>query len=153
MQAGNETAAQQILEDELDNPAVRAERSFWWAPGRAMPGCSRCVASRFFRMRMSCSMTTWPPDGIRELIRRDAEQICGTANALASTPGSQHDTNQMLIAAAKVGATVVPERGRTARSSVVCEGVAGGSRSGRPVPWWFPALRRRSPSRPTPVFR
>ena len=38
MQAGNETAAQKILEDELDNPAVRTGRSFWWARGRAMPG-------------------------------------------------------------------------------------------------------------------
>ena len=58
MQAGNETAAQQILEDELDNPGSTGGRSFWWAPGRAMPGCSRCVASGFFRMRMSCSTTT-----------------------------------------------------------------------------------------------
>lgn len=39
MHAGNETAAQQILEDELDNLAVAAARSFWSVRGRVMPGC------------------------------------------------------------------------------------------------------------------
>lgn len=52
---------------------------------------------------MSCSTTT-VTDGIRELIRRDAEQICvGKRAGEHSVP--QHDTNQMLIAAAKAGKT------------------------------------------------
>lgn len=49
-------------------------------------------------------------DGIRELIRRDAEQICvGKRAGEHSVP--QHDTNQMLIAAAKAGKTVVRLKG------------------------------------------
>lgn len=61
MQAGNETAAQQILEDELDNPGSTGGEIILVGAGPGMPGCSRCVASRFYRMRMSCSMTTWSP--------------------------------------------------------------------------------------------
>lgn len=49
-------------------------------------------------------------DGVRELIRRDAEQICvGKRAGEHSVP--QHDTNQMLIAAAKAGKTVVRLKG------------------------------------------
>ncbi len=50
-------------------------------------------------MRTWCS-TTLVTDGVRELIRRDAEQICvGKRAGEHSVP--QHDTNQMLIDAAK----------------------------------------------------
>lgn len=49
-------------------------------------------------------------DGVRELIRRDAEQICvGKRAGEHSVP--QHDTNQMLIAAARAGKTVVRLKG------------------------------------------
>lgn len=66
---------------------------------------------------MSCSTTT-VTDGIRELIRRDAEQICvGKRAGEHSVP--QHDTNQMLIAAAKAGKTVVRLKGAIRLSSVV----------------------------------
>ena len=65
---------------------------------------------------MSCSTTT-VTDGIRELIRRDAEQICvGKRAGEHSVP--QHDTNQMLIAAAKAGKTVVRLKGAIRLSSV-----------------------------------
>ena len=50
------------------------------------------------------------PDGVRELIRRDAEQICvGKRAGEHSVP--QHDTNQMLVDAAKAGKTVVRLKG------------------------------------------
>ncbi len=39
MHTGNETAAQKILEDELDNPGSTSGRSFWWGLGRVMPVC------------------------------------------------------------------------------------------------------------------
>lgn len=56
-------------------------------------------------------------DGVRELIRRDAEQICvGKRAGEHSVP--QHDTNQMLVAAAKAGKTVVRLKGAI-RSSLV----------------------------------
>jgi len=49
-------------------------------------------------------------DGIRELIRRDAEQICvGKRAGQHAVP--QHETNQMLIDAAKAGKTVVRLKG------------------------------------------
>lgn len=49
-------------------------------------------------------------DGVRELIRRDAEQICvGKRAGEHSVP--QHDTNQMLVDAAKAGKTVVRLKG------------------------------------------
>jgi uroporphyrin-III C-methyltransferase/precorrin-2 dehydrogenase/sirohydrochlorin ferrochelatase len=49
-------------------------------------------------------------DGVRELIRRDAEQICvGKRAGEHSVP--QHETNQMLITAAREGKTVVRLKG------------------------------------------
>jgi uroporphyrin-III C-methyltransferase/precorrin-2 dehydrogenase/sirohydrochlorin ferrochelatase len=39
MIAGNKAAAEKALEDELDKPEKRRVKSFWSAPGRAMPGC------------------------------------------------------------------------------------------------------------------
>lgn len=100
---------------------------------------------------MSCSTTT-VTDGIRELIRRDAEQICvGKRAGEHSVP--QHDTNQMLIAAAKAGKTVVRLKGGDpfifGRGG---EELQAAAEAGVPFEV-VPALRRRLPSRPTPVFR
>lgn len=65
----------------------------------------------------------------------------------------QHDTNQMLIAAAKAGKTVVRLKGGDpfifGRGG---EELQAAAEAGVPFRW-FPALRRRLPSRPTPVFR
>ncbi|MDU4485892.1 MAG: uroporphyrinogen-III C-methyltransferase [Enterobacter sp.] len=80
MHTGNETAAQKILEDELEQDADVV----------------------FYDHLVT--------DGVRELIRRDAEQICvGKRASEHSVP--QHDTNQMLVDAAKAGKTVVRLKG------------------------------------------
>ncbi|MDU5501334.1 MAG: siroheme synthase CysG, partial [Enterobacter sp.] len=98
MHAGNETAAQKILEDELDNPGSTGGEIILVGAG---PG-EQDADVVFYDHLVT--------DGVRELIRRDAEQICvGKRAGEHSVP--QHDTNQMLIDAAKAGKTVVRLKG------------------------------------------
>ena len=110
MQAGNETAAQQILEDELDNPGSTGGEIILVGAG---PGDAGLLTLRGLQVLQDADVVFYDhlvTDGIRELIRRDAEQICvGKRAGEHSVP--QHDTNQMLIAAAKAGKTVVRLKG------------------------------------------
>ena len=110
MQAGNETAAQQILEDELDNPGSTGGEIILVGAG---PGDAGLLTLRGLQVLQDADVVFYDhlvTEGIRELIRRDAEQICvGKRAGEHSVP--QHDTNQMLIAAAKAGKTVVRLKG------------------------------------------
>ena len=110
MQAGNETAAQKILEDELDNPGSTNGEIILVGAG---PGDAGLLTLRGLQVLQDADVVFYDhlvTDGVRELIRRDAEQICvGKRAGEHSVP--QHDTNQMLIAAAKAGKTVVRLKG------------------------------------------
>lgn len=110
MQAGNETAAQQILEDELDNPGHSTGEIILVGAGPGDPGL---LTLRGLQVLQDADVVFYDhlvTDGIRELIRRDAEQICVGKRANEHSV-SQHDTNEMLIAAAKEGKTVVRLKG------------------------------------------
>ena len=110
MHAGNETAAQQILEDELDNPGSSGGEIILVGAG---PGDAGLLTLRGLQVLQDADVVFYDhlvTDGVRELIRRDAEQICvGKRAGEHSVP--QHDTNQMLVAAAKAGKTVVRLKG------------------------------------------
>ncbi|WP_312133138.1 siroheme synthase CysG, partial [Leclercia sp.] len=110
MQAGNETAAQQLLEDELDNPGSTGGEIILVGAG---PGDAGLLTLRGLQVLQDADVVFYDhlvSDGVRELIRRDAEQICvGKRAGGHAVP--QHDTNQMLIAAAKAGKTVVRLKG------------------------------------------
>ncbi|MGG5839361.1 NAD(P)-dependent oxidoreductase, partial [Huaxiibacter chinensis] len=76
MQAGNETAAQQILEDELDNPGRSTGEIILVGAGPGDPGL---LTLRGLQVLQDADVVFYDhlvTDGIRELIRRDAEQIC-----------------------------------------------------------------------------
>ena len=110
MHAGNETAAQKILEDELDNPGSTGGEIILVGAG---PGDAGLLTLRGLQVLQDADVVFYDhlvTDGVRELIRRDAEQICvGKRAGEHSVP--QHDTNQMLIDAAKAGKTVVRLKG------------------------------------------
>ncbi len=110
MQAGNETAAQKILEDELDNPGSTCGEIILVGAG---PGDAGLLTLRGLQVLQDADVVFYDhlvTDGIRELIRRDAEQICvGKRAGQHAVP--QHETNQMLIDAAKAGKTVVRLKG------------------------------------------
>lgn len=110
MQAGNETAAQKILEDELDNPGSTGGEIILVGAG---PGDAGLLTLRGLQVLQDADVVFYDhlvTDGVRELIRRDAEQICvGKRAGEHSVP--QHDTNQMLVDAAKAGKTVVRLKG------------------------------------------
>ncbi|EPW3924318.1 MULTISPECIES: siroheme synthase CysG [Enterobacter] len=110
MHAGNETAAQKILEDELDNPGSTGGEIILVGAG---PGDAGLLTLRGLQVLQDADVVFYDhlvTDGVRELIRRDAEQICvGKRAGEHSVP--QHDTNQMLIAAARAGKTVVRLKG------------------------------------------
>jgi uroporphyrin-III C-methyltransferase/precorrin-2 dehydrogenase/sirohydrochlorin ferrochelatase len=75
MHAGNE-AAQQILEDELDNPGSGGEIILVGAG----PGDAGLLTLRGLQVLQDADVVFYDhlvSDGVRELIRRDAEQICG----------------------------------------------------------------------------
>lgn len=85
MHAGNETAAQKILEDELDNPGSSGGEIILVGAG---PGDAGLLTLRGLQVLQDADVVFYDhlvTDGVRELIRRDAEQICVGKRA-GSTP-------------------------------------------------------------------
>ena len=110
MVAGNSAEAEKALQDELDKPERETGEIILVGAG---PGDAGLLTLRGLQVLQDADVVFYDhlvTDGIRELIRRDAEQICvGKRAGEHSVP--QHDTNQMLIAAAKAGKTVVRLKG------------------------------------------
>ncbi|MRS14120.1 uroporphyrinogen-III C-methyltransferase [Enterobacteriaceae bacterium RIT691] len=110
MAAGNEAAAYKALEEELDNP----ERTIGEiALVGAGPGDAGLLTLRGLQVIQQADVVFYDhlvSDGVRELVRRDAEMICvGKRAGSHSVP--QHDTNRMLVEAAQAGKNVVRLKG------------------------------------------
>jgi uroporphyrin-III C-methyltransferase / precorrin-2 dehydrogenase / sirohydrochlorin ferrochelatase len=110
MAAGNEAEAANVLEQSLTAPDKAQGEIILVGAG---PGDAGLLTLRGLQVIQQADVVFYDhlvSDGVRELIRRDAEQICvGKRAGEHSVP--QHDTNQMLIAAAKAGKTVVRLKG------------------------------------------
>ncbi|WP_152082047.1 siroheme synthase CysG [Enterobacter oligotrophicus] len=110
MAAGNEREAEQVLEASLSQPEPSQGEIILVGAG---PGDAGLLTLRGLQVIQQADVVFYDhlvTDAVRELIRRDAEQICvGKRAGEHSVP--QHDTNQMLIAAAKAGKTVVRLKG------------------------------------------
>jgi siroheme synthase len=88
---------------------------------------------------------------VLELVRRDAELICvGKRAGEHSVP--QHETNQLLVEAAKAGKTVVRLKGGD--PFIFGRGAKSCRLPPKRDPFrWCRASRRPPGRRPTPVFR
>ncbi|HDS9358443.1 TPA: uroporphyrinogen-III C-methyltransferase [Enterobacter chengduensis] len=110
MAAGNEQEAERVLEASLAQPERAQGEIILVGAG---PGDAGLLTLRGLQVIQQADVVFYDhlvSDGVRELIRRDAEQICvGKRAGEHSVP--QHDTNQMLIEAAKAGKTVVRLKG------------------------------------------
>jgi uroporphyrin-III C-methyltransferase/precorrin-2 dehydrogenase/sirohydrochlorin ferrochelatase len=110
MVAGNEAAAQQALEDELNQPERTVGEIVLVGAG---PGDAGLLTLRGLQVIQKADVVFYDhlvSDGIRELVRRDAEMICvGKRAGTHSVP--QHDTNRMLVEAALAGKSVVRLKG------------------------------------------
>ncbi len=134
MVAGNHAEAEKALQDELDKPERETGEIILVGAG---PGDAGLLTLRGLQAIQQADVVfhdhlVTPP--VLELVRRDAELICvGKRAGEHSVP--QHETNQLLVAAAKAGKTVVRLKGggsvyfwpRRRRA-------AGCRRSGDPVP-------------------
>jgi len=110
MAAGNQAEAEQYLERSLASGQGANGEIILVGAG---PGDAGLLTLRGLQVIQQADVVFYDhlvTDGVRELIRRDAEQICvGKRAGEHSIP--QHETNQMLIAAAKAGKTVVRLKG------------------------------------------
>lgn len=110
MAAGNQAEAEQHLERSLASGQGANGEIILVGAG---PGDAGLLTLRGLQVIQQADVVFYDhlvTDGVRELIRRDAEQICvGKRAGEHSIP--QHETNQMLIAAAKAGKTVVRLKG------------------------------------------
>jgi uroporphyrin-III C-methyltransferase/precorrin-2 dehydrogenase/sirohydrochlorin ferrochelatase len=110
MVAGNEAAAQQALEDELNQPERTVGEIVLVGAG---PGDAGLLTLRGLQVIQKADVVFYDhlvSDGIRELVRRDAEMICvGKRAGTHSVP--QHETNRMLVEAALAGKSVVRLKG------------------------------------------
>lgn len=110
MFAGNEREAEQMLEASLSQPEQPQGEIILVGAG---PGDAGLLTLRGLQVIQQADVVFYDhlvSDGVRELIRRDAEQICVGKRASEHSV-AQHDTNQMLVAAAKAGKTVVRLKG------------------------------------------
>ena len=127
MAAGNQAEAEQHLERSLASGQGANGEIILVGAG---PGDAGLLTLRGLQVIQQADVVFYDhlvTDGVRELIRRDAEQICvGKRAGEHSIP--QHETNQMLIAAAKAGKTVVRLKGG---DPFIFAGRGG---SGHPVP-------------------
>ncbi|SNY75435.1 uroporphyrin-III C-methyltransferase / precorrin-2 dehydrogenase / sirohydrochlorin ferrochelatase [Enterobacter sp. CC120223-11] len=110
MVAGNESAAQQALEDELNQPERKIGEIVLVGAG---PGDAGLLTLRGLQVIQQADVVFYDhlvSDGVRELVRRDAEMICvGKRAGTHSVP--QHETNRMLVEAALAGKNVVRLKG------------------------------------------
>ncbi|MGU3525055.1 siroheme synthase CysG [Enterobacteriaceae bacterium C23F] len=110
MVAGNESAAQQALEDELNQPERKSGEIVLVGAG---PGDAGLLTLRGLQVIQQADVVFYDhlvSDGVRELVRRDAEMICvGKRAGTHSVP--QHETNRMLVEAAQAGKNVVRLKG------------------------------------------
>lgn len=110
MIAGNKAAADKVLEEELHHPEKRLGEIILVGAG---PGDAGLLTLRGLQVVQKADVVFYDhlvtPE-IRELVRRDAEMICvGKRAGEHSVP--QHETNQMLVEAAREGKTVVRLKG------------------------------------------
>ena len=110
MVAGNAAEAEKALQDELDKPERETGEIILVGAG---PGDAGLLTLRGLQAIQQADvvfhdhLVTQP---VLELVRRDAELICvGKRAGEHSVP--QHETNQLLVAAAKAGKTVVRLKG------------------------------------------
>lgn len=110
MAAGNETAAEQVLEQELHQPGSQTGEIILVGAG---PGDAGLLTLRGLQVIQQADVVFYDhlvSDEVRELVRRDAEQICVGKRA-GGHAVAQHDTNRMLVEAAREGKTVVRLKG------------------------------------------
>lgn len=110
MVAGNEAAAQQALEDELNQPERQMGEIVLVGAG---PGDAGLLTLRGLQVIQQADVVFYDhlvSEGVRELVRRDAELICvGKRAGTHSVP--QHETNRLLVEAALAGKNVVRLKG------------------------------------------
>ncbi len=153
MVAGNSAEAEKALQDELDKPERETGEIILVGAG---PGDAGLLTLRGLQAIQQADvvfhdhLVTQP---VLELVRRDAELICvGKRAGEHSVP--QHETNQLLVEAAKAGKTVVRLKGGDPFIFGRGAGRAArlpprrGSRSR-----WCRASPLPPGRRPTPVFR
>ncbi|UQC72340.1 uroporphyrinogen-III C-methyltransferase [Lelliottia sp. AC1] len=110
MAAGNEQAAKRELEDSLHASHQQQGEIILVGAG---PGDAGLLTLRGLQVIQQADVVFYDhlvSDEVRELIRRDAEQICVGKRACEHSV-VQHETNQMLIDAAKAGKSVVRLKG------------------------------------------
>lgn len=110
MSAGNEAEAHKALEDELDNPNRDGGEIVLVGAG---PGDAGLLTLRGLQVLQQADVVFYDhlvSEAVRDLARRDAEFICvGKRAGEHSVP--QHETNRLLIAAAREGKNVVRLKG------------------------------------------
>lgn len=110
MAAGNEQAAERELEQAVQHPEQQQGEIILVGAG---PGDAGLLTLRGLQVIQQADVVFYDhlvSDGVRELIRRDAEQIC-VGKRVGEHTVVQHETNQMLIDAALAGKTVVRLKG------------------------------------------
>lgn len=110
MTAGNQQAAEQVLKETLRQPACVQGEIILVGAG---PGDAGLLTLRGLQVLQQADVVFYDhlvTEEIRELVRRDAELVCvGKRAGKHAVP--QHETNQMLIEAAREGKTVVRLKG------------------------------------------
>jgi len=110
MAAGDEPAAEQTLEAELNQPGSSGGEIILVGAG---PGDAGLLTLRGLQVIQQADVVFYDhlvSDEVLELTRRDAEKICVGKRASAHSV-AQHDTNRMLVEAARAGKTVVRLKG------------------------------------------
>ena len=110
MAAGNEQAAEAVLAAELNQPGSTQGEIILVGAG---PGDAGLLTLRGLQVIQQADVVFYDhlvSDDVLELTRRDAEKICVGKRA-GSHAVAQQETNQLLIAAAQAGKTVVRLKG------------------------------------------
>ena len=108
--AGNQQAAEAALQDELTQPQRRVGEIILVGAG---PGDAGLLTLRGLQVIQQADIVFYDhlvSDAVRELIRRDAELVCVGKRA-GTHAVAQHETNRLLIEAAKEGKNVVRLKG------------------------------------------